>query len=66
MILSADEVEKLTDRPQPKKQIEWLTRRGWVFEVGASGRPKVSRTYFDQRMGNTGTASHWEPDWSKV
>ena len=66
MILTPDELVDLTDRPHPKRQIEWLTRRGWVFEVGASGRPKVSRAYAEQRMGNQGGASHWEPDWSKV
>lgn len=51
LLLSPEEVAELTDRPQPKRQIEYLVAHGWRFEVGASGRPKVARSYYEERMG---------------
>lgn len=66
MLLSPEEIAELTDRPQPKRQIEWLTVHGWVFEIGAAGLPKVSRAYYEQRMGGKPQVMQWEPDWSKV
>lgn len=51
LILTPEEVEGLTDFKQPKRQIEYLAQRGWKFEVGASGRPKIARSYYEERMG---------------
>jgi hypothetical protein len=51
LFLSSEEVEALTDRLQPKRQIAWLSQHGWRFEVGASGRPKIARSYYESRMG---------------
>lgn len=66
MLLKPEIIAELTDRPQPSKQIEWLTAHGWTFEIGASGRPKVSESYYEQKMGGKPLATQWEPDWSKV
>jgi hypothetical protein len=49
--LTPEEVEDLTDFKQPARQIKYLVQHGWTFEVGASGKPKISRSYYDQRMG---------------
>ena len=65
MFLTPEEVAELTDRPQPKRQIEWLQTHGWQFEVGDSGRPKVSRSYAETRLAGS-TTGKWQPDWSKV
>lgn len=72
-ILSEAEVEELTGSPRRHCQIEWLTTKGWIFEVSRGGRPIVSRYYFRLRMAGIqvsaaggmalGTA---EPDWSGV
>lgn len=66
MLLTPEQVTELTDRPQPKRQIEWLTRNGWTFQIGASGLPKVSRAEFDTRMGGKQQARRWEPDLSNI
>lgn len=49
--LTKEELIELTDRQLPSKQIEWLKRNGWKYAVSAADRPKVSREYFDFRMG---------------
>lgn len=51
LILTPEEVADLTDYAQPKRQIAYLVEHGWRFEVGASGRPKIARSYYDERMG---------------
>jgi hypothetical protein len=66
MFLTPDELKDLTDRPQPKRQIEWLQRHGWSFEIGASGKPKVHIDHAREKLGGKQAVSHWMPDWSKV
>lgn len=50
MLLSHDELVELTGYVCPAWQIKWLEARGWKYEVSRK-RPKVSRSYFEQRMG---------------
>lgn len=49
--LDHDELVELTDRTYAKYQIAWLTANAYQFEVGASGHPKVLRSYSDARGG---------------
>lgn len=51
MLLTIAELIELTDYQAPAKQIQWLTEHGWKFDIGASGRPKVSRAYAEQKLG---------------
>jgi hypothetical protein len=51
MFLTELEIQDLTDRKFPSKQREWLDAHGWKFVVGASGRPKVSRSYAEEKLG---------------
>jgi hypothetical protein len=51
LCLERDELATLTGRKQPKRMIAWLAERGWKFEVGADGLPKVDREYYRQRLG---------------
>lgn len=51
MFLTELEMIALTDRKMPSKQREWLDAHAWSFAVGASGRPKVSRAYAEERLG---------------
>lgn len=51
--LTGAELADLTDCKQGRRQAQWLRERGWVHEVGASGHPKVSRSYFNMRMSGT-------------
>ncbi len=50
-VLTPAELHAITDRTYAKHQIAWLTANGWQFEVSGLGRPKVLRSYRDQRMG---------------
>jgi hypothetical protein len=63
MFLTELEVLELTDRKMPSKQREWLNQHGWQFVVGASGRPKVSRAYAEDRLGGV-THKASAPDFS--
>lgn len=49
-LLTPEELHELTDCARPSAQIEWLRARSWVFEVGATGRPKVDREEYGRRM----------------
>lgn len=61
MFLTADELHDLTGYQRHADQRKWLTARGWVFEVAATGRPIVARSYAEQRLG--GTAPKAKPAW---
>lgn len=49
-ILSRGELLELTDRRQAAAQIRWLQNRGYKYEIGASGHPKVLRAERDRHM----------------
>lgn len=53
MFLTREELRDLTDYKRPAEQIRWLTERGYRFEIGASGRPKVLRATLETRLVNT-------------
>jgi hypothetical protein len=54
MFLTESELRELTGYVYHCRQIEWLRRHNWKFEVTAQQRPKVARSYFDSRMGVPG------------
>ncbi len=67
MILTPDELAALTDSDRPCEQRAWLNARGWVFETGKRGRPKVLRSYAFARMGGSlGERERWQPDFSDL
>jgi len=51
MFLTRAEIEELTGYKRGKDQCAWLTDHGWVFEIDAHGRPKISVEYCRIRMG---------------
>lgn len=48
LTLTPDELHEVTDLEQPAAQIRWLTSNKWPFVIGASGRPKVSRAFYEE------------------
>lgn len=52
MFLTREELRDLTDYKRPSDQIRWLTEHGYRFDVGASGRPKVLRSFVGNRLEN--------------
>lgn len=51
MFLTADELRELTGYTFHCRQIAWLRSHSWKFEVTAQQRPKVARSYFENRLG---------------
>lgn len=51
MFLTADELRELTGYTFHCRQIDWLRSHNWKFEVTAQRRPKVARSYFENRLG---------------
>jgi hypothetical protein len=49
-LLTPEEIHELTDCQRHAGQIEWLSDRGWKYEVGTSGRPKVDREEYQRHM----------------
>jgi len=43
-------LEELTERVQAAAQIRWLQARGWRYEIGANGHPRVLRAEQDRHM----------------
>lgn len=56
--LVTEEIAELTGRSQPAAQIRWLKTRGWLFEIGGDGLPKVAKAYFDRRMVSGNSDGH--------
>lgn len=50
MLLTPKELHELTDCARKADQVEWLRARGWVFDLGATGRPKVDRVEYERHM----------------
>jgi hypothetical protein len=67
-LLTRDELIALTEHKRRAGVIAWLKTRGWVYELGKSGWPKVSAAYAESRMGGIKSApgSQDEPDWSAM
>ena len=50
LLLTPGELEQITGRVKPTKQVEWLLKKHWQFEVNARGAPVVARTYAEARL----------------
>ena len=50
MFMTHDQLRDLTDLQASAAQIRWLTKHGFKFEVGASGRPKVLVAEVERQM----------------
>ena len=53
LFLSRLEMAELTDRSRKDDQIRWLKDKGWAFEIGDKGWPKVLRAYAIAKMGGS-------------
>lgn len=70
--LTEDEMRAMIGATWPRKQIQWLERHQWPFEVNAAGRPIVGRVYARLRLAGVKpdqknvTAEPWVLDMSNV
>lgn len=51
IFLTGDEVGTLTGFKTPARQVQWLSTKGWRFEVNGNRRPIVARKYAEKMLG---------------
>jgi hypothetical protein len=61
MFLSTDQLAELTGYKVAYYQVRWLRARGWTFEVGGDGRPKVLVAHAMRRLGGVDSTAPTEP-----
>lgn len=67
MILSDENVARLTGLKRPSAQRRWLLSRGYPHDVGADGRPKVLEDVVRSRLGGkVAKERRHEPNWSAL
>lgn len=49
--LTPEEVSALTGFRLPTRQVSWLQRKGWRFEVNGNRRPIIARKYAEKMLG---------------
>ena len=49
--LMPEEVVMLTGFKLAKKQIRWLSSKGWRFEINGNRRPILARKYAEKMLG---------------
>lgn len=49
-LLTPAELHQLTDCARKGDQVQWLRERGWAFDIGETGRPKVDRAEYERHM----------------
>ena len=65
--MSNDELSDLTDFKKAKAQMRWLKEHAYPFEIGASGKPKVLRSFVISRLQNTtNNISTNEPNFDAI
>lgn len=50
IFLNAEEMFELTGLKLASAQCRWLTNNGYPFDKSQSGKPKVLRSYLEQRL----------------
>lgn len=53
LFLTTDELKELTDLKIPKAQIRWLDKHNYPYEISASGKPKVLRSFVMEKLKTT-------------
>ncbi|MBX3629347.1 MAG: DUF4224 domain-containing protein [Nitrosomonas sp.] len=69
IFLDQQELSDLTGYYKKSKQAEWLSRRGWNFELSRLGKVKVLRRYAEMKLGmpaDTTINKSTEPDFSSL
>ena len=64
--LTRQDLVALTGAVKRPVQIRWLAERGYQFEIGVDGNPKVLSSVVRARLGETAPLRRKRPDWSAV
>ncbi|MFD1260641.1 DUF4224 domain-containing protein [Entomomonas asaccharolytica] len=73
IFVSKELLEELTGYKAPYKQIEWLTRKNYPFEVNGANHPKLLMEVMFSKLGSPSTKTiedepkqKWKLDLSKL
>lgn len=67
LFLSSDELNDLTDLKIAKAQIRWLDKNNYPYEISASGKPKVLRSFLFARFQTISSSSQsTEPNFDAI
>jgi hypothetical protein len=67
LFLSSEELRDLTDLKIAKAQMKWLDKNNYPYEVSASGKPKVLRSFlFDRFQKNKYHSPTTEPNFDAI
>ena len=67
LFLTCEEVGTLTGFKTPKRQVEWLSTKGWRFEINGNRKPIVARKYTEKMLGcGVPEESTYRPNFSAL
>jgi len=67
LFLTREELKELTDLKIPKAQMRWLSKHAYPFEISATGKPKVLRSWVFDRLSKTSISSNSnEPNFDAI
>lgn len=68
LFLTSDELKELTDLKISKAQIRWLSKHNYPYEIGASGKPKVLRSFLMEKLNATfqSNTNKQEPNFDAI
>ena len=66
--LDTEEIQDLTGFKLSTRQCQWLAAHGYPFDTNHSGKPKVLRSYLEQRLCPSLTSTHGieEPNFAAL
>lgn len=67
MFMTETELYDLTGYKSPSAQVRWLKAHAWKFVLTCTGKPRVSRTYCEQKLGvKRADAEDDQPNWNAL
>jgi hypothetical protein len=68
LFLDSSELEALTGYIRISDQRRWLADHGWKFAISGAGRPVVSRSYCERKLGDGDESDGpaWQPNVSSL
>ena len=49
--MTGEEIGTLTGFKMPARQVQWLSTKGWRFEINGNRKPIVARKYAEKMLG---------------
>ena len=67
IFLSCDETAMLTGFKTPGRQVDWLRKKGWRFEINGNRKPIIARKYAEKMLGcGSGEEVRYMPNFAAM